>query len=474
MKKIKSAALILTAVLALTGCSESILTSSGTDTENNSSDTSSSDSIWKASDEDIVAWATGEGITGEEKDYYNITFKEFYSEYAFTIANYGLDETNDAYKSYANYYRQSIISMLSNEKIILKKAEEMGLDKLSEEDMAEIEKNYNANLEGWYRNFEAKAAEELKIEDTSNADEDTKNKLHEKAIELFREYIDGFGLDEEIFLKWQTNTYIENKVLESLYKDINVTDEEINTYIEKTIEEAKKAYEQDVSKYEGNSEYTEVWVPEGSREIKYVFLAMSSADAAEISAARNESDADREKVDAMRDEKLAALKDKAEAALEKAKAEGADFDAVIKEYSNDYTEETAGKTVQIIKNSSKLNKQLYDGVYSVDNVGDISELIPTDRGYYIIQYVEDSTVTDAEMDEIKKAKKQTIVEGLKNEISNENITKWQKEVSYEFDYEKLNIEKPEEETSSTDSSTEESKDSGEDMSSDSVAASTEE
>ena len=118
-KRTAAVAAILACAMIFTGCSDSILTSSGSD------NTTSTENIWTASDDDIVAWTTVDSLSDEDKEYYQIKFKDFYSEYSFTITNYGLDETNSAYASYVQYYRQNIIDMLTNEKLIMKKASEL-------------------------------------------------------------------------------------------------------------------------------------------------------------------------------------------------------------------------------------------------------------------------------------------------------------------------------------------------------------
>ena len=115
-KRTAATAAILACTMMFSGCSDSILTS-GTD-----SGTTSVENIWTAKDDDIVAWATSDSLSDEEKEYYQVKFKDFYPEYSFTIANYGLDETNSAYASYAQSYRKNIIDMLTNEKLILRKA----------------------------------------------------------------------------------------------------------------------------------------------------------------------------------------------------------------------------------------------------------------------------------------------------------------------------------------------------------------
>ncbi len=446
-KRTAAVAAILACAMIFTGCSDSILTSSGSD------NTTSTENIWTASDDDIVAWTTVDSLSDEDKEYYQIKFKDFYSEYSFTITNYGLDETNSAYASYVQYYRQNIIDMLTNEKLIMKKASELGLDQLSEEEMKTVEETYLKNLEDWYASFETKAKEALGIstDETSTVDSANDEKILEKEKELFNEYISGFGLTEEIFLKWQTNTAIQKKVNDYLVKDITVTDAEVEDYITKLTKEAKETYEKSASDYANDSEYQKVWIPDDARRIKYIVVSIPSSDYAEINAARNESGADDAEIDKMRDEKLAEIKSKAETALEKATADGADFDAVIKEYSSAYSEDTAGQTTLVLNNKEGLSEELYNGVFDLKNPGDVSGLIPTDGGYYIIKYDSKATVTDEELTEYKATVKDELLSSRQSETTNSAIEEWRNAVGYEYDYDKLNITK-EEDTSSTEES----------------------
>lgn len=453
-KKIAVIVAILAVCMSFCGCSESILNSSG------SNDTSGTTSeIWTAKDDDIIAWAEGENLSEEDKEYYNVTFKEFFGEYSFTLSNYGFDETNPVFEPYCEQIRQTVIDMLTNERIILKKAKEMGLDTLTEDEMKEVEKAYLENVEGWCESFEDQAKEELGIESSDTVSETldtaTEQQVKDKAKEIFRDYMEGFGLSEETFLKWQTTTFIERKVLNEINKDIKVEREDAKKVIESTIEEAKKAYDTNVSQYEQNAQYQTVWVPEGTRNIKYILVALSSADSAELNAERNESGADDEEIDKKRDEKLKEIEDKANAAYEKLQ-NGTSFDDVLKEYSNEYSPDAASQEVTVIKGSTTLNKDLYDAVYTLENKGDISPLVKSDRGYYIIQYSSDAEITDEELDEIIDETQATILESLQNQNANKTLAQWREEVVYEYDYDKLNFEKPEEETSSAESSKEES------------------
>ena len=451
-KKFSVAAVLLAVTMALSGCSDSILESKG------ESGTESKENIWTAADEDIVAFPTADGLTEEQKNYYNISFEEFYKEYAFICANAGLNDTKD--DASAQLYRQSVIDMLANEKIILKKAEELGLADLSADEMKEVEKEYQKNLDGWYNTFSAQAQNELGIKgssttsDTSGSlSDDDKAKIKEKAKELFNEYIANFGLTEEIFLVWAKNTFIEEKVMEYTYKDIKVTDDEVDKYINDLIAEAEKTYKEDVSKYEKATQYGTVWIPEGSRNVKHVFIGISTIDAAEISAARTESGANQEEVDKLRDEKLAEIKEKAEAAYKKATAETDDkeknFDAVLKEYSHDYNSSLTDQSITVIKGTKSLTDTLYDAIFGLEKPGDISELIATDLGYYFFYYKEDAKITDEDITVQKKNVYDGMLKERQNKAADDALTEWQEAVKYEYDYEKLNFKKPEEEDTSS-------------------------
>ena len=319
--------------------------------------------------------------------------------------------------------------------------------------MKTVEETYLKNLEDWYASFETKAKEALGIstDETSTVDSANDEKILEKEKELFNEYISGFGLTEEIFLKWQTNTAIQKKVNDYLVKDITVTDAEVEDYITKLTKEAKETYEKSASDYANDSEYQKVWIPDDARRIKYIVVSIPSSDYAEINAARNESGADDAEIDKMRDEKLAEIKSKAETALEKATADGADFDAVIKEYSSAYSEDTAGQTTLVLNNKEGLSEELYNGVFDLKNPGDVSGLIPTDGGYYIIKYDSKATVTDEELTEYKATVKDELLSSRQSETTNSAIEEWRNAVGYEYDYDKLNITK-EEDTSSTEES----------------------
>ncbi len=429
MKKTVFAALMLAVVVTASGCAESILeskTSGGTDAE-----------LWTAADDDTVAWASGD-LSDEDKEYYNIPFADFYSEYSFYVDINELDESDPDNEATLKSLRQQMIEGLANEKIVLKKAAEKGLDVLSDEEAAEVNEDFEAYLEQFYPKFEEEAQQALG--DTSEVSDD---ELKAKKRELLNEYLEQFGLSEENFLKWVSNNYIYSKTIQDIGKDITVTEKEVEDYITSFTEEAKAAYEKSVSEYEAKTEYQAVWIPDGSREIKFILIAADSADAAELSAARTESGADTAELDKMRDEMLEKIKGQAEAALKKLQSGEADFDAVLKEYGANYSEDTEDPTTLVVYKSERTISELYEALYKLEKPGDISDLIPTDRGYYIIQYKGDAKITEENMEDVRQATEEGMIADKQQELRQQTVEQWQKEVGYEYDYDALHYDRPE-------------------------------
>ena len=90
-------------------------------------------------------------------------------------------------------------------------------------------------------------------------------------------------------------------------------------------------------------------------------------------------------------------------------------------------------------------------MYDLKYPRDISGLIPTDGGYYIIKYESKATVSDSDINEYKKTVKEELLTSKQSEVTNNALEEWRNAVGYEYDYEKLNITK-EEDTSSTEES----------------------
>lgn len=130
---------------------------------------------------------------------------------------------------------------------------------------------------------------------------------------------------------------------------------------------------------------------------------------------------------------------------------------MVKEYSSAYSESTAGEQILVLNSKGLISDALYDAVFSLEKPGDISGLIPTDSGYYIVKYVSDAKVTDSDLSDYRKTVRQELLTSRQSEKTNAILEEWRSAVNYEYDYEKLNITKEEETSSDASASSADSK-----------------
>lgn len=130
---------------------------------------------------------------------------------------------------------------------------------------------------------------------------------------------------------------------------------------------------------------------------------------------------------------------------------------MVKEYSSAYSESTAGEQILVLNSKGLISDALYDAVFSLEKPGDISGLIPTDSGYYIVKYVSDAKVTDSDLSDYRKTVRQELLTSRQSEKTNAILEEWRSAVNYEYDYEKLNITKEEKTSSDASASSADSK-----------------
>jgi parvulin-like peptidyl-prolyl isomerase len=152
------------------------------------------------------------------------------------------------------------------------------------------------------------------------------------------------------------------------------------------------------------------------------------------------------KADALLEEKLAEIKPKAEEVLKKLQ-DGADFDTLMKEHSQDPGLEAYPDGYLIVPNSTRWVESFYKTSISLEKVGDISGLVNSDYGYHIIQYAADRTLTDEDKKEGMEMAKSIALNQKRSEETSKLMNSWDERFKMEIDYEKLDLKKPEETTS---------------------------
>ena len=383
-------------------------------------------------DDYIVAAPKGEGIANADElaiDY--LTFKKEYLYYL--KSSNAQDDTKDKNAALYAQQREFIINYMVDEAIIIAKAKEMGLLEFTQEELDKLDADFQANLKAQYEFFGENADYGTLAEGVTISEEE---KLA-RGKEEFAKYLADCCMTEDDLMGWQRNALIQEKMYEALTKDVTIEMSEAEAILEKYIEEeVKPVYESDPRAYETTGTYTSFWLPEGSRNIKHILIGIDSIDSDDISAMRQQGD--EAGADALLEEKLAEIREEADEIINMLD-NGADFDELIAEYSDDAAGSAAypsGYTV--IPNSVSYVEEFVEAAFSLENIGDYV-LASTDFGWHIVMYASDAKIEQETLDMYTGYIHENLVTSAKESKYEETISQWAEEYAFEIDYEALAV-----------------------------------
>lgn len=403
--------------------------------------TSRFDSIIKSmdiSDNTVIATPKGEGI--ENADKLAISYSDFKKEYLYQLKYYASSyeiesDTEEAYKDAFDDIRSSIINYMVEEAIILEKAKEYGADQFTQEELDQLEADYQSHLQEQYESF-GKNADYGDLEEGETV---TTEEMLIRGEEEFDKYLADCGMTTDDLLTWQRNSLIATKLKEAVTKDITIDLSEAEDVLADYIETIKEMYATDPTTYETGGSYSSFWLPEGSRDIKHILIGMDEADSDEVMALR--SSGDDAGANALRAEYLAPLEEKANEVLAKLD-EGADFDALIKEYSADAAaSEYYPDGYVVIPDSVTFVEDFVTAAFELESIGDY-KLAASDYGWHIMLYADDAEISQEELDIYVEYVHETLIESAKEETYTDTIVQWLDEYDFEIDYNALNISAP--------------------------------
>ena len=135
---------------------------------------------------------------------------ELYYTLNYYKSTYGEDfETNEELMDTLKEERTSVINYLINEKVVLSKQKELGVE-YSDKDL------------------EKDAKEQVQAYKDYYGDEDT-----------YKEFLNSYGFNEESFKEYWKTKLLVNKIVEAMVADVTVSDEEIQEYYNKNIDNFK-------------------------------------------------------------------------------------------------------------------------------------------------------------------------------------------------------------------------------------------
>ena len=226
-----------------------------------------------------------------------------------------------------------------------------------------------------------------------------------------------------------------NDVLNFLYErataDVTVTEDEVKAAFDAKVAKQKESYasvDSFINDYVNESEI--LYTPENVRLMECIFVASVEGEATEDEATADEATADEATADeATADEAtvseatageaadIASLTGYAKAkAIAAAIAGGADFEESMKAYNEDSsTEEQMLRGYPVAENSTTYGDEFTAGAMALEHVGDVSDVIVTDYGYFILRYAKDLESGEADFEARKETETEETLTNKKND-----------------------------------------------------------
>ena len=216
-----------------------------------------------------------------------------------------------------------------------------------------------------------------------------------------------------------------NDVLNFLYErataDVTVTEDEVKAAFDEKVAKQKESYasvDTFVNDYVNESEI--LYTPENVRLMECIFVASVEGEATEDEATADEatvSEATVSEATAGEAADIASLTGYAKAkAIAAAIAGGADFEESMKAYNEDSsTEEQMLRGYPVAENSTTYGDEFTAGAMALEHVGDVSDVIVTDYGYFILRYAKDLESGEADFEARKETETEETLTNKKND-----------------------------------------------------------
>ena len=348
-----------------------------------------------AQDEDAVLATAYDGEVNVMMSEVKEEFDEMLSAYIAYYAQYGY-EVDEYDTDFQNSVAQETVQMELSQRVAERHAELTGYE-LTEE----LDDSYKA---------EALAA------------------LAE-MVEYYKQYLLSYGVAEDevdvvVMEELEAAGYTYDALYESaklkgvldhLYtlgiEGVEVTEEEVKQAYDAKVEEQKATYDADVDSFINAyiSEEDILYTPENVRLMHCIFVALDDAEEAasdEEAAPAEETSEDPADLTGLA---------KANAVLAKIQA-GEDFTAVMEAYNEDAsTADQMQLGYPVAENSALYGEEFKTGAMALENVGDVSDVIVTDYGYFILKYAKDLEAGAVDFESRKEAETEEALVNKQND-----------------------------------------------------------
>ena len=336
--------------------------------------------------------------------------------------------------AYADSLLEETLQQVVEEKVKYAKAEELGLTALSAEDEAAIDaaaqERYEQDLAFYIINDGTK----------------TEDEAREEAVA--RMEADGITLETcraDIESDWW-----EEKLRDYAAQSVTVTEEAVQEVYDRYLSEQQAAYDASPEQYEYARRYEEtvvVYNPAGYRTFKQVLIPFDVTSSMRVNEIIFTLDSLDETEGAEQIATLNAELDTLYADLEATAAEvlnrvaeGADFDSLIAEYSQDPQYELASVQSDgyyISEASTTYDAAIKAAAMALENPGDVSEPVRTSEGVHILYFNAEVPAGDIPLDDVRDALEAEALESLRYDAYEAQLAQWVEEANVTYHREVL-------------------------------------
>lgn len=321
---------------------------------------------------------------------YNLYVEQYYAS---LLASFGGDGTVDSDAVLQETIDTIVTSLVTNQK-----SKALGVDQLSEADEAQIQADGQAAYDE-----ELAYIKDMYFADSELSEEELNAAVLEQAA--------SSGVSLELMVENARSTLIAERLRATVTDTVSITDEDIQAELDSLIAEEKAAYENNLAAYAlaVNNGATIYYTPAGYRTVKLIEVAKAVV---EEGAEAPAEDAAKAEIDA-----LAARA-----------AAGEDFAAL----TDAVTENV------VCEGATHLDTAVVEAAMLLTTAGEVSPVVETESSYVLIQYVGDVAEASATLDEMRDALYDDVLSAAQDEAYDAAVSAWIEEADVKIYTENIN------------------------------------
>ena len=336
--------------------------------------------------------------------------------------------------------RAGVIDALVRDIVMKNRVAADGLDQFTAEEIATMEESTSTTYGGYVDSIKT-----AYFADTELTGEELDAAVAEQMAAL------GYPTLESM-LKSEKTLKAQEKLRDSVVKDVQVSEEELVERYNTNLEAAKAALEADPASFSSTASSGSIIyaVPAGFRYVKHILRQFSEEDQAAVTAAQSalteaqtaEGDvtAAQAALDAAKEAAYANLQPTIDEILQKI-AEGADFDALIEEFGEDggmKTSPTKEEGYLVGPGDTQWIVEFRDAALALQNVGDISPAVKTDFGIHILKFVSEKPEGAVPLEDIREALMAEMLNEKQTALFDTTVNQWIDESNLKVFPERMN------------------------------------